>query len=101
MRCHPGKKLGPYEITAEVGGGGMGLVYRARDTRLNRTVAIKVLAEDIASDRNACLRFDREARIVASLNHPRVCQLFDVGQQEGSPYLVMEYIDGESLGAST
>ena len=98
MRLQPGKRLGPYEIAAEVGGGGMGLVYRARDTRLNRTVAIKVLADDIASDRNACLRFEREARIVASLNHPRVCQLFDVGHHEGSPYLLMEFIDGESLG---
>jgi eukaryotic-like serine/threonine-protein kinase len=86
MALVPGEKLGPYEILAAVGKGGMGEVYRARDTRLGRDVAIKTSAVHFSE------RFEREARVVASLNHPNICTLFDVGPD----YLVMEYIEGES-----
>src|SRR6478736_1879881 len=86
MALVPGEKLGPYEILAAVGQGGMGEVYRARDTRLGREVAIKTSAVRFSE------RFEREARVVASLNHPNICTLFDVGPN----YLVMEYIEGES-----
>lgn len=99
MPLSAGDKLGPYEIVAPLGAGGMGEVYRARDTRLDRTVAVKVLPEDISkrSDRRA--RFEREARTVASLNHPHICSLFDIGDQAGSSYMVMELIEGETLAA--
>ncbi|HEV2521582.1 MAG TPA: protein kinase [Candidatus Acidoferrales bacterium] len=93
----PGAKLGPYEVTVSIGAGGMGEVYRARDIRLNRIVAIKVLPAHLA-DRTALReRFEREARTVASLNHPHICTLFDIGQQDGIDYLVMEYLEGETL----
>ena len=87
MPLSPGARLGPYEVTAHVGDGGMGEVYRARDTRLDRIVAIKVSKEAFSE------RFDREARAVATLNHPRICTLFDVGPA----YLVMEYVEGSPL----
>ena len=96
---HVGTRLGPYEITAEVGAGGMGEVYKARDTRLDRVVAVKVLPPDFARNTAARQRFDREARIIASLNHPHICALFDVGHSEGTDFLVMEYLDGETLAA--
>ena len=92
-----GTKLGPYEIQCSVGAGGMGEVYRARDTRLNRIVAIKILPPDLSGNSEARGRFDREARTISSLNHPNICTLHDVGHQEGTDYLVMEYLEGETL----
>jgi eukaryotic-like serine/threonine-protein kinase len=94
-----GSRLGPYEITAALGAGGMGEVYKARDTRLDRVVAIKVLPPDFARDAAARQRFEREARIVASLSHPHICTLFDVGHTDESDFLVMEYLEGETLAA--
>src|SRR6266446_933843 len=97
MPLKAGTKLGPYEIVALLGAGGMGEVYRARDTRLERTVAIKVLPEQFSNDTDLKQRFEREAKTISSLNHPHICTLYDVGHQDGVDYLVMEYIDGESL----
>ena len=85
-----GSRLGPYEILGLVGAGGMGEVYRARDTRLGRDVAIKVLPEHVAHDRDALARFDREARSVAALSHPYIATLYDIGETDGTHYLVME-----------
>ena len=92
-----GTKLGPYEILSPLGAGGMGEVYRARDTRLDRTVAVKILPPHLSEQPEARERFEREARAVSSLNHANICQLYDVGQQEGVHYLVMEYLEGETL----
>src|SRR5437870_1127513 len=97
MPLSPATRLGPYEINAQIGVGGMGEVYRARDTRLDRIVAIKVLPEALAADRQFRDRFEREARAISSLNHPHICTLYDVGHQDGGDYLVMEFIEGESL----
>ncbi len=99
MPLAPGTRLGPYEVSALLGAGGMGEVYRARDTRLHRTVAIKVLAEHRISDPSIRQRFDREARAVAALSHPHICHLNDVGHQDGVDFLVMEYLEGETLAA--
>lgn len=99
MPLPPGSHLGPYEILAPIGAGGMGEVYKARDTRLDRTVAVKVLPEDIAKRDDLRARFEREARTVASLNHPNICTLFDIGSQDGAGYMVMELIDGQTLAA--
>ncbi|UCE02910.1 MAG: protein kinase, partial [Candidatus Latescibacterota bacterium] len=95
MPIPSGTHLGPYEILGPLGAGGMGEVYRARDTRLERSVAIKVLPAQLAGDPARRERFEREARAVAALSHPHVCALFDIGTHEGSPYLVMEYLEGE------
>jgi Tol biopolymer transport system component/predicted Ser/Thr protein kinase len=95
----PGKRLGPYEILSAVGAGGMGEVYRAKDTRLDRIVAIKILPDHHASNPELRERFEREARAVAALNHPNICTLHDVGHQDGIDYLVMEYVEGETLAA--
>jgi serine/threonine protein kinase len=92
-----GTRLGPYEIVAPLGAGGMGEVYKARDTRLNRTVAIKILPADVASDPQRRERFRREARAISSLTHPHICTLHDVGEQDGIDFLVMEYLAGETL----
>jgi len=92
-----GTRLGPYEISAPIGAGGMGEVYRASDTRLSREVAIKVLPAEFARDAQLRARFEREARAISSLNHPHICMLFDVGQQNDIEYLVMEYLDGEPM----
>ena len=92
-----GKRLGPYEILSGIGAGGMGEVYRAKDTRLNRIVAIKVLPSHLADSPELRERFEREARTIASLNHPHICTLYDVGHQDGTDYLVMEYLEGETL----
>jgi Tol biopolymer transport system component len=93
----PGTRLGPYEIGALAGSGGMGEVYRALDTRLNRTVAIKILPPRVATSPMRRARFEREARAVSRLSHPHICAIYDVGESDGVPFLVMEYIDGESL----
>src|SRR5215469_6962661 len=93
VELKPGKKLGPYEIVALVGAGGMGEVYRARDTRLNRIVAIKVLPSHAAERDGARERFEREAKAISSLNHPHICTLHDIGHQDGINYLVMEYVE--------
>jgi eukaryotic-like serine/threonine-protein kinase len=92
-----GAKLGPYEIVARLGVGGMGEVYRARDARLNRTVAIKVLRDHLGDSIKLRERFEREARTIASLNHPHICTLYDIGHQDGTDYLVMEHLEGETL----
>jgi eukaryotic-like serine/threonine-protein kinase len=97
MALSSGTKLGPYEIQSPLGAGGMGEVYRARDMRLDRTVAVKVLPSHLSSDENLRQRFDREARTISSLNHPNICHLYDVGSQDGTSYLVMEYLEGETL----
>jgi len=92
-----GTRLGPYDIQSALGAGGMGEVYRALDTRLNRTVAIKVLATRLTTDRESRERFEREARIIAALEHPHICPLYDVGTQNGVDFLVMQYLEGQSL----
>ena len=92
-----GTRLGPYQTLALLGSGGMGDVHRARDTRLDRIVAIKVLKAQASTDPTRHQRFEREAKIVSQLNHPHICALFDVGQHEGIDYLVMEYLEGETL----
>ena len=97
MALTSGTKLGPYEVQAPLGAGGMGEVYRARDTRLDRTVAIKILPEHLSSDLEAKQRFEREARAISSLNHPNICQLYDIGSQDGTDFLVMEFLEGETL----
>ena len=97
MALTAGTKLGPYEILATLGAGGMGEVYRARDTRLDRSVAIKILPAHLSQNAEAKERFDREARSISSLSHPNICHLYDVGQQDGASYLVMEYLEGETL----
>jgi Tol biopolymer transport system component len=97
MALQPNQRLGPYEILAAVGAGGMGEVYRARDTRLDRTVAIKVLPAHLADKPELRERFDREAKTIASLNHPHICTLYDIGHQDGTDYLVLEYLEGETL----
>ena len=97
MPLTPGTKLGPYEIQSALGAGGMGEVYRAKDTRLDRNVAIKVLPQHLSSNPDLKQRFDREARAISSLNHPRICTLHDVGHQDGIDFLVMEYLEGETL----
>jgi len=97
MGLTSGTKLGPYEILSPLGAGGMGEVYRARDTRLDRTVAIKILPAHLSSNPEAKRRFEREARAISSLNHPNICTLHDVGHQDGVDYLVMEFLEGETL----
>ena len=99
MPLTSGTKLGPYEITGAIGAGGMGEVYRARDTRLDRTVAIKVLPQHLADTPDAKQRFEREARAISALNHPHICAFYDVESQNGADFLVMEYIEGETLAA--
>ncbi len=97
MALTSGTKLGPYEIQSPLGAGGMGEVYRAMDTRLDRTVAIKVLASHLSSSPELKQRMEREARAISSLNHPHICHLYDIGSQDGADYLVMEFLEGESL----
>jgi serine/threonine protein kinase len=97
MSLAAGMKLGPYEVVAPLGAGGMGEVYRARDLRLGRDVAIKVLPENLSADEGRRQRFEREARTISSLNHPNICALYDVGNHEGMEYLVLEYLEGETV----
>lgn len=97
MPLSPGTRLGPYEILAPLGAGGMGEVYRARDIRLDRTVAIKVLPSHLSSNPERRQRFEREAKAISSLNHPHICTLYDIGHHEGVDFLVMEHLEGETL----
>src|SRR5277367_4713166 len=97
MPLAQGSKLGPYEIGVPLGAGGMGEVYRARDTRLERIVAIKILPAQFSSDPVRKQRFEREAKTISNLNHPHICVLHDIGQQDGMDYLVMECVEGETL----
>jgi eukaryotic-like serine/threonine-protein kinase len=99
MTLRAGTRLGPYEIEAPLGAGGMGEVFKARDTRLDRTVAVKILAPAVAADSEFRQRFEREARSISALDHPHICALYDVGEHEGTAYLVMQYLEGESLAA--
>ena len=99
MSLSAGARLGPYEILSVIGAGGMGEVYKARDTRLDRIVAIKVLTEGLAADPQFRDRFEREARTISQLKHPNVCTLHDIGRQDGVDFLVMEFLDGETVGA--
>src|SRR6516225_8286557 len=97
MSLAPGTKLGPYEIGIPLGAGGMGEVYRAKDNRLDRSVAIKILPAQFSNDPVRKQRFEREARTISSLSHPHICVLYDVGHQDGTDYLVMECVEGETL----
>ncbi len=97
MTLSTGSRLGPYEILSPIGAGGMGEVYRARDTRLDRTVAVKVLPQHLSSSPEVRQRFEREAKTISQLSHPHICALYDVGNQDGVEYLVMEYLEGETL----
>src|SRR2546427_5501186 len=97
MALTSGTKLGPYEIVAPLGAGGMGEVYRARDTRLERTVAIKILPAAFSSDADRLQRFEHEARVLSSLNHPNLLAIHDVGAQDGVHYLVSEFLEGQTL----
>ncbi len=97
MTLSPGSRLGPYEVLSPLGAGGMGEVYKAKDTRLERTVAIKVLPSHLSSSEEVRQRFEREAKTISSLSHPHICALYDVGNQDGVEYLVMEYLEGETL----
>ncbi|HKW33847.1 MAG TPA: serine/threonine-protein kinase [Candidatus Acidoferrum sp.] len=99
MPLVPGSKLGPYEIVSPLGAGGMGEVYRARDSRLGRDVALKILPESFAADAERLQRFEKESRAVAAFNHPNILAIHDVGQHSGSPFLVSELLEGESLRA--
>ncbi len=97
MALETGNTLGPYEIISQLGAGGMGEVYLARDTRLDRNVAIKVLPSVLSSSAEFRERFEREAKAISSLQHPNICALFDVGSENGVDFLVMEYLEGETL----
>jgi len=97
MALASGTKLGPYEIQSPLGAGGMGEVYRARDTRLDRTVAIKVLPSHLSNSPDLKQRFEREARAISSLQHSHICTVHDVGSQNGVDFLVMEYLEGQTV----
>src|ERR1700739_2264564 len=97
MGLRVGTELGPYEILSAMGAGGMGEVYRARDTRLERIIAVKILPNHLSDRAELCERVEREARTIASLNHPHLCTRHDIGQQNGTDFLVMEYLEGETL----
>jgi len=95
MPLSSGTRLGPYEVGAPIGKGGMGEVYRARDTKLDRDVAIKVLPEEFANDDERLARFEREAKLLASLNHPNIVTIYEIGEHEGTPYIAMEYVESD------
>jgi eukaryotic-like serine/threonine-protein kinase len=97
MTVPAGTRFGPYEVVAALGAGGMGEVYKARDTRLERTVAIKILPEMLACDPHYRERFEREALAISHLDHPHICPLYDVGNEGGTAFLVMQYLEGETL----
>jgi len=93
----PGARLGPYEIISPLGAGGMGEVYRAKDPRLKREVAVKVLSAEVLGDAERLKRFQREAEAISALNHPNILSVYDTGSENGTPYIVSELIEGESL----
>src|SRR5262245_48210888 len=97
MSFGPGARVGPYEIVSAIGAGGMGEVYKAHDTRLERDVAIKVLPAGFSSEPERLARFEQEARAAATLNHPNILAVFDIGAHEGAPYIVSELLEGETL----
>src|SRR5262250_1851541 len=97
MTLVAGTKLGPYKVVSALGAGGMGEVYRARDTRLERDVAIKVLPAQLSADPNLTQRLEREAKAVSKLSHPNICTLHDIGHQDGVDFLVMELVEGDTL----
>src|ERR1700691_2436283 len=97
MALTAGTRFGPYEIVSPLGAGGMGEVYRAKDTRLERTVAVKVLPSHLASDPELKLRMEREAKAISALQHSNICTLYDIGTQDGTDFLVMEYLEGQTL----
>jgi len=97
MALTSGTRLGPYEIISPLGAGGMGEVYRAKDTRLDRTVAIKVLPSHLSADPELKQRMEREAKAISALQHANICTLHDIGAQDGTDYLVMEYLEGQTL----
>src|ERR1043166_9406628 len=97
MSLTAGTRLGPYEILSAIGAGGMGEMYRAKDTRLDRIVAVKVLPTHLSGNPHLKQRFEREARAISSITHPNICALYDIGHQNGTEYLVMEFLEGESL----
>src|SRR6187551_1656937 len=97
MRLQPGSRLGPYEVLSLIGAGGMGEVYRALDTRLDRTVAVKVLPPHLPASEQSRQRFEREAKTISQLSHPHICAVYDVGREGETEYLVMEYLEGQTL----
>src|ERR1700682_2601214 len=97
MTLSTGSRLGPYEVLSPLGAGGMGEVYKARDTRLERTVAVKVLPQHLSSSPDVRQRFEREAKTISQLSHPHICALYDVGREGETEYLVMEFLEGETL----